>query len=311
MTNQERAQARADRAKKVTLFRQTAFDQQARIDFAASRAEVILPLLDEQSTVRDIFEVEVLEPGAEARYDIPFEDIEAVWTMPQIGGIPVVQVEGSEMHLDTFGLDGGVEYQMDVAKDGRFQVAERSTRLLLNSFLRQEELAGWGLIKNHAAVLPSTQVCTALADVSGGEAVLGITTLNEVITKADEIGIGGRRVTDIYCSPRRFADLRTIVTTTSLPESLREQLWSNGQGTSDPAGIRIHRVYNSNLVAANRAYAFTQKQGFRYGVMPIRDELTTMDNPLSIMGWKHGIIGRERAGFGVIDDKGLIEIQWN
>jgi len=59
-------------------------------------------------------------------------------------------------------------------------------------------------------------------------------------------------------------------------------------------------------VVDNTAYAFTQKEGFFYGVMPIREELNTINNPMSIMEWKQGVMGRERVGFGVIDSLGLV-----
>ena len=305
---------------RVEMFRATATNMQARTDYAASRAEVINPLLNEQSTIRAIFKPEKLAPGADARYDIPFEDIDCTWVMPGIGGIPTVQVEGAEMHVDTFGLDGGVDYQMDVAKDGRIDMGRLTTNLLKNKFIKQEELSGWGLIKNHAAVLPAGQLIRAMKDdgtaiassgvaegTSGGK--LNIYTLNILLTTADQIGIGGRRVTDVYVSPRRFGDLRNQVTMTALPMNMRERLY--GGGSSPGSGvpeITIHRVYNQNLVTDKKGYAFTQKDGFTYGVMPIREELNTRDNPMSIMEWKIGIIGRERVGFGILDDKGLIEI---
>ncbi len=57
-----------------------------------------------------------------------------------------------------------------------------------------------------------------------------------------------------------------------------------------------------------KGYAFTQKDGFFYGVMPVREKLMTRDNPIACLEWKIGIIGRERLGFGVLDDKGLIEV---
>jgi hypothetical protein len=297
-----------DIREKQKLFQATAHNTQARMEFAQSRAEVINPLLETQSTVRQIFTPELLMPGATAVWDVPFEDIECVLTMPQIGAIPVVQVEGSELHVDTFGLDGGVEWQIDVAKDGRFNVAERATTLLKNNFIKQEELAGWGLIKYHASVMASAQRIAALEDVSGDGAIFGIKTLNLLMTTADTLGTGGRNVTDIYCSPTRFGDLRALVTNSALPEAMRQQIWGNGQPSDVQANIRIHRVYNSSLVSDTKIYAFTQKDGFTYGVMPIRDELVTMDNPMSIMEWKHGVIGRMRAGFGVLDSLGLIEI---
>lgn len=293
---------------KVAMFKATATDLQARNDFAASRAEVILPLLLQQSTVRNIFKGEKLPPGADARYDIPFDDIDMTWVMPQIGGVPTVQVEGAEMHVDTFGLDGGVEWQMDVARDGRFQVATLATTLLKNKFIVQEELAGWSLIKSHAAVLQPNQQITAVDqnNTGTGTKTLNIYTLNNILTTADGLGIGGRRVTDIYVSPKRFGDFRTLVGQLGLPDSIKEQIWSNGELADTVANIRFHRVYNPNLVDDNTAYCFTQKEGFFYGVMPIREELSTINNPLSIMEWKQGVMGRERVGFGVIDSLGLV-----
>ncbi len=297
---------------KVDMFRALATDPQAVTDYAVSRAEVILPLLDEQSTVRAIFTPERLAPGATPVYDVPFEDVDCVFMMPQIGAVPFVQVEGAQLHVSTFGLHGGVEWQIDVAADGRFQVGERATRMLLNKFIAQEELAGWSLIKAHAAALPAAQQIQALqndgTDGGAGTGKMNIHTLNEVITTADELGEGSRRVADIYITPRRFNDLRAQLTVSALPESIREQLWANGQGNSSPADIRIHKVYNTNLVADDKGYAFTQRDGVTYGVMPIRDELSTGPNPIAALEHKIGVMGRERLGFGVLDDKGLIEI---
>jgi hypothetical protein len=302
-------------AEKVEMFRATATNQQARADFAASRADVILPLLDEQSTIRFIYNVEKLAPGAEARWDIPFEDIECTWTMPNIGGIPTVQVEGAEIRVDTFGLDAGIEYQQDIAKDGRFQVATLATNLLKNKFIRQEEMAGWSLIRTHAAVIPAAQKLQAWTSAATpvqtpGSGKLNVYTLNSMLTIADNLGIGGRRVTDIYVSPTRFGDLRDQLTMAALPEIYRAALYGDGTNPAAPTAgsLRVHKVYNHNLVADNKGYAFTQKDGYFYGVMPIREELSTRDNPIACLEWKIGTIGRERVGFGVIDDKGLIEI---
>lgn len=305
---------------RAEMFRATATDGQARADFAASRATVINPLLNEQSTVRYIFYPEKLLPGATCTFDIPFEDVECTWVMPNIGAIPTIQVEGAELHVDTFGLDGGVEYQKDIAVDGRFQVAQLATTLLKNRFIRQEEMAGWSLIKAHAALLFSGQKLQAFQDDgtagtpsgttgTAGTGKMNIYTLNEVITLADQIGIGGRVVRDLYLSPRRYGDLRNQVTLSQLPFDMRTKLYSNGENAkaADPE-IRIHKVYNRKLVTDDKGYAFTQKDGFRYGVMPIREELNTRDNPIAVLEWKIGIIGRERVGFGVLDDKGLIEI---
>lgn len=292
-------------------FRATASDTNQRKEYAASRADVILPLLDDQSTIRSIFAPTFIGSG-EARWDIPFEDIECTWVLPMIGGIPTVQVEASEVHADTFGVEGAVEYQQDIAKDGRVDIAQLSTTVLKNRFIRQEEMAGWSLVKTHAAVLPSGQKVQAFKNDgtqgAAGTGLLNIYTINEVLTVADTIGVGGRRVYDIYVSPRRYGDMRNVLTMEALPMSIRERLYNDGANPNAPAELRVHKVYNSDLVTDNKGYAFTQKDGYKYGLMPIREQLSTKDNPMSENEWKIGIIGRERIGFCVLDDKGLIEI---
>ena len=301
---------------RVAMFKATATDLQARADWAASRGDVILPLINEQSTVRYIFREERLAGESSATYQIPFEDIDAAWVMPNIGGIPTIQVEGAEIHVPTFGLDAGVEYSMDIAKDGRFPVAELSTTLLKNKFIRQEELSAWSLIRAHAATLSPIQIVTAsqangtAGSGNGTNGVLNIWTLNNVLTAADQLGIGGRRVTDIYVSPLRFGDLRTQLVNRDLPPILRTALYGDGSDPELPSksSLRIHKVYRPDLVDNNHGYAFTRKDGYFYGVMPIRENVSTRDNPISVLEWKIGVIGRERLGFGVIDNLGLIVI---
>jgi len=297
---------------KVAAFRRTSESVQDRVNFMESRAAVVLGLLDEQSTVRDIYAVERVPAGGSTKYDIPFDDINMVFLMPQIGSYPSINVEGDEIYVDTFALHGGVDWQEDVARDGRFQVVERATRLLANKFIRQEELHGWSLIRAHAAALPSTQKLQAYLNsgsvASPGAGIMNIFTLAEALTLADELGNGGRRITDIYMSPRRFNDLRTQAGNSALPDDMRSAAWNNGRGNIPTNEIRFHKVYNRTLVANNKAYAFAQREGFNYGVMPIRSQVRTRDNPMAMTENKQGVLADERIGFGVLDDKGLIEI---
>jgi hypothetical protein len=279
-----------------------------------SRAAYINPLIDEMSSVRDIFTPDRVT-GEQARYDISFDDIEATFWMPQAGGIPMVQVEGAEQRIDTFGVHGGIEWSIDVAKDGRFSVVENATRHLANKFIAMEEKAGWALIKKHASMLPSLQKMQAYTNAgavaSPGSGKMNAWTLSELIARTDELGTGGRRVAHIYTSPRRFQDIRDQVGNAALPEELRMQAWNSGgtlNGLGGPVEIQFHKIYNARLVAADKAYAFLARQGFNYGWMPIREEIETMDNARSEDEYKQGVRGRGRYGFGVADDKGLIEI---
>ena len=282
---------------KVSMFKDIAESPQSRSEYAASRAQVILPLLETQSTIRAIFNPEVLPPGAQATYDIPFDDVNCAWVMPQIGGIPQIQVEGTEIYVSTFGIDAAVQWQMDVARQGRFQVGERATNLLKNKIIEQEELAGWSLIKAHAAVLGSDQKVSAPSGLT-------VDAFNDIVTAGDLLR---RKVTDIYVSPKRFADMRKWVNTVGLSDGLKDKAF-DAAGLIEVWGVRIHRVYDSKLVSDEKGYAFGQRDGYTYGVMPIRQTLQTFDNPIAIMEWKIGIMARENVGFAVLDEKGLIEV---
>ncbi|MGQ4893447.1 MAG: hypothetical protein ACP6IQ_02340 [Candidatus Njordarchaeia archaeon] len=220
--------------------------------------------------------------------------------MPQIGGIPQVQVEGTEIYVTTFGLDAAVQYQMDVARQGRFQVGERATQLLKNKVIEQEELAAWTLIKAHAAVLPADQKVS-------GVAALNLSAFNEIVTAGD---ILRRQITDLYVSPARYADLRDWVSNSAYSDNLKDKAFGLA-GLANIWEVNVHKVYNSNLVANNKGYAFGQRDGFTYGVMPIRQSLETYDNPIAIMEWKIGIMAREVIGFGILDNKGLIEVTFS
>lgn len=284
---------------KVSLFKAIAESPQARSEYALSRATVILPLIDTQSTIRAIFVPETLPPGAQATYDIPFDDVNCAWVMPQIGGIPQIQVEGTEIYVGTFGIDAAVQWQMDIAKQGRFQVGERATKLLANKIIEQEELAGWSLVKAHAAVLPDEQKVSAPTG-------LIVDAFNDIVTAGDLLR---RKITDIYVSPRRFADMRKWVTATNLSFGLKDKAFDSA-GMIEVWGVRIHRVYDNRLVDDNTGYAFGQRDGYTYGVMPIRETLQTYDNPIAVLEWKVGILARENVGFAILDDKGLILVDF-
>lgn len=234
--------------------------------------------------------------------------------MSGLNQTPSVQVEGKQLSINTFGVDGGVDWSIDVASDGRIQVAQLATTMLKNKFLAIEELCGWNMVKAHAAVLPTEQKLQAYGDdgkaADPGAGKFNVFTIAELLTLGDEIGIGGRKVTDIYLSPRRYNDMRLAVGAgTALPDELKMQLWGGGQGNPNAVpGLRVHKIYNRDLVANNKGYAFTQKDGYTYGVMPIRENLHTYDDPMAQNEYKAGVKGRARYGFGILDDKGLIEI---
>jgi len=284
-------------AEKRELFRSTASDPMLRAEFAAGRAEVILPLLDEQSTVRRIFTVEELAPGAQANYKLPFDDCEVAMTMPQVGQLPVVMFEGGEITVATFNIAARVRWQMQVAQEGRFQVAQRATQWFKNRLIAQEELCGWTMIKAHAAQITNT-------DQQISASGLDLECFNDILTAGEVLE---RSITDLYISPRRYSDVRRWVQAENTSDTLRDQVFSN-KGLARVWDVNMIRVRKPTLVSDSKGYAFGQREGYTYGMMPIRENLVTYDDPTAILEFQTGFFGRENLGFAVLDDKALVEL---
>jgi len=282
----------------IDAFKATASNVEARQAFGAGRAAILLPLIAEQSTIRRIFRPEYIPPGGECSFEIPFsDDTECVYLMPQIGGIPTVQFEGDFLYLNTFGIDGRVQWQERVAVQGRFEVAARVTQQFKNRIIAQEEVCGWTMIKNHAAMLTNEK---QKISASG----LDIDCFNDIVTNGDELR---RTVSELYLSPARFSDIRRWVTAENLSPALKDKVYSTA-GLAEVWGVTFVKVYNPRLVTNDKAYAFGSREGYTYGVMPIREELTTKDDPMACLEYKLGFFGKEEVGFGILDEKGLIEV---
>ena len=318
----------APTAKQRAMLQAIAQNEDALRRYAQSRAEIINPRVYEKSYARQIFEPIPLETGETLRYDITAEDVQCVWAMPKIGEVPTAQIEVGELHVPVQGLNGGIEVRMDDLRDGRLDVSQIATRSLENSFIRQEELMAWSLIHSHAAQLPASQRLQARAadgtEGTAGSGVFNYDTLIDLMTTAQSLGVGGRRVRHVFISPTRQADLMRISKEGNLPERIQEQFLGLGQvgnvGNTDPnsdhlktspmtGGIQFHTVYNPRLVPDDKAYIIcTNDDHQRYGVLPQRSDIETYHDPRSLVKWMAGIIGRERLGMAIVDDKGLIEL---
>ena len=137
----------ASHEEKVAMFKAIASDETARKAYTGSRADVILPLVREQSTVRSIFKQEVLEPGAQSSYPINFDYTQFAAYLPKMGSTIARIIEGDEMFIPTFQIEAGVRYPIEIAEEGRLDLEGQQTLVLKDKIVANEELAGWGAIK--------------------------------------------------------------------------------------------------------------------------------------------------------------------
>lgn len=298
------------------LFKTIAHDAVARKQYAESRAQQIIPLIPEQSTVRSIFMPEVLTGDAQPEYPISFDYTNLASFMPKLGGNVVRVVEGDTLFIPTFGIEGAVRYSMDVAEQGRLDIGALSMQHLRDNIVSKEELAGWRTIKGTLSGLNTDQTvyCSGTeATVADPENFHNFTkkAVNKMLTQMD---LQRRTLTDIYASPRSIHDVKEW-SNNQIDFNTEREIFVNGGlagNENSSRGVnggtiwdtKLHKVYNSALVADNEAYGF---DGQRFGKMPIRKELKTFEDPTAILQWQIGVLARELVGFGVTDSWAIVK----
>lgn len=220
----------------ASKFRETAFNEEARKAFAAQLAVPILMTINPQSSVRHIFMVDELPPGALARYPKDFADIGAV-VLPQLGAVPENRVSGDELLIDTWKIATSIQYGIAYARDARFSVAEEAMRKIANAIIRSEEQSGWAVI--NAAVLPSNTITAPLANG---------TTLNALNQLFVTMENQGYVLTDIYMGVQRAADIRTWTQSSIDPFTERETFEAGGMGKLWGANLHVLRHLPNNAI---------------------------------------------------------------
>jgi hypothetical protein len=274
----------------VAEFKATADNEQLRQAFAASLSIPVLKNIPPQTSVRNIFAVDVIPNGALAEYPIDLNDIETAIVMPRLGAVPQNLVVGDSLIVPTFEVANSVEWKLSFVRDGRFNIVERALEKLAQSFIRAEEASGWAVIR---ASIDSTNTVTTT------ETSLTKNAFNDLITYMSKTGY---TPTDIYVSPNRAKDIRTWTYTTLDPITQREIFQAGG--LNQIWNVQLHEL---RTLADNEVYLFDTT---RYGVMPIRQELTTYDDPTAIRRLRNGVLAWEEIGFACIDKKAVAKMNF-
>jgi len=305
---------------KAELFRAIASDPDARRAYIVSRAAKIEPLIAKESQVRSIFQPINLAPGAQAQFFIGAKEVQTAWLAPGIGSAPRRTLEGDEVFVNTFPIFARGEWLMDLAADARFDVAQEVEWMITEQVKELENMVGWNLISAAAAhaSFPATHRVqigsTAGVDLTTGKGFFSKELLAELVLAAD---VARRRITDIYVSPRTAFDIFNYWTSTAasgvrnVPNAQQERFFDEGMPNSGEQdteyvmslfGIRIHKVYTSDIVGDDKVYAFDLSgRRSRFGVMPIRQGLVSYEDPMAVTEFKVGYFVRERLGFALLD----------
>lgn len=270
----------------VELFRRTASSEEDRRALAASFALPLLKSVEEQSTVRQIFAVDVLPPGAPASYPVDMGAVEAV-VMPGRGQVPQNIVAGEELHIPTFEIATSAEWKLQYARDGRYNVAQRAMQKVRDAIVKAEEEAGWETIR--AAVQTR---------ISPQDDYLSKTAMNEIFREMQKHR--GYKVDLIAVNAVRAGDIREWNYDDADDTTRREIFKNAGLGTIWGANILV-----VDGLGDDEVYGFDTS---KFGIMPIREEIQTFDDPSAINKLRVRVVAFEEVGFAVIDKKAVVAL---
>jgi hypothetical protein len=272
--------------------------EELRRDFAQTRGELLLPVLKQQSLIRQIFS-ESFTNGQQIPYPIRSKKVRAAWFMASISGVPQRTAEADEIVFPTFYIKGGVRWYLDYAKAGNYELIEGLENDQMDEVAYKENLAGWTLIK--AAEASGDML--VIDKLASDGATFTIPVMVEIITQLEQQP-DRRKITDIYLSPRRYNEMLkwAQLDIQQLDDGTRREIFSRGPDAVASVlsswGVAFHKCYDPEFVNDTKCYCF---DGTRFGVMPVDKRWETVHDDQAKMTWEDGWIGREQVGFGITD----------
>lgn len=308
----------------------------------AFAAELTPPLrqgIFDRDNLGDIFEKQVLTPGAQANYPLDFirpgyEDDFVAFTLPKTGRIPERHVEGDELWVPTFRIANAIDWDIKYAEEARFDVIMRAVRVYEAGYVRKINSDGWrtllaaadgrGLVVTASGAGPFVGGSPLFPSPSPGQFTKELVSrMRTAMTR----GAGGNgnagRLTDLYLSLEGMEDIRAW-DTTEIDEFTRREIFVNREyGLATIYGVVLHEMTEFGVGQEYQAFLTdiigrslpSGGEEFCVGldlstmdsfVMPIRKELETLDDPALYRMQRMGIFGWQEHGFAALDPRRIL-----
>lgn len=212
-------------------------------------AAIKVPILQEvkyKSTVRELFAVEVLDPGSQAVYPVADDFELPVWVLPGLGYAAQNFIEGvgEDVFVPTFTIDTAAEWKLAYARESRVDIAARAVRKAAAAITEYEEESGWRVIvpaatTNFAAtglLKARTAPIYEVPAASNGAGYLSKELINRMIIGHQRVG---RTLTDLWVSPEDAGDIREWTETDIDPVTRREIFQASGMGSIWNIGLHV------------------------------------------------------------------------
>lgn len=210
---------------------------------------ITVPILQQvrlASLARQLFSVQILEPGAQASYPIA-DDLEApVWILPKVGYVPqnFVEAPGEEVYVPTFRIASSMDWSIIYARDGRVDIAQRAMRTVVRAIIDYEEESAWRLLMPAVTSnFPGKGLLgprpAPIVEITGGPAAgfLSKELINQMKVRMER---NDRTLTDLYVSPEDMADIAEWGES-QVDEFTRRDIFLSG-GMNGILGVKLHKV---------------------------------------------------------------------
>lgn len=312
----------------------------ARRAFAAGLIEPLRQGVFDKDNLSDIFTPQVIPPGATANYPLDFirpgeEDQYIAYSLPEQGRLPERRVEGSEINVPTFKIGNSIDWDLKYVQEARWDVVARALQVYEAGYVRKMNSDGWrtvltaandrGLIVEASGAAPLTGATSCLTtSPNPGEFTKELVSrMHTAMTR----GAGGNgnagRLTDLYVSMEAMECVRAWDATRIDEFTRREIFVSPELGLARIYGVLVHEMtefgvgqeYQDFLVNVLSATLPGSTEQFCVGidqstrdsfVMPIKEELSTYDDPALYRFQRQGIFGWMRLGFAVLDNRRVL-----
>lgn len=268
-----------------------------RRDFALSRSRVLAPVIRQESIIRQIF-VETDTDGENVPYPVRGEKVKYAFFTSSLGGTPQRTIEEDEIYVPTFFIRAGARWKIDLLKAANTRLIENMEDDAVDSVVLQENVAGWKLVKAAEAAGAITSVPQPTTDKDR----MSIEVMVEILTHMDEKE-DRRKITDIYLSPRRYNELLKWckLNVEELPDGTRREVFDRGPDAVANIlrswNVAFHKVFDPRFADDTKCYCFANS----FGVMSLDIPWETLNDDMAKMVWEAGWIGREKAGFAILD----------
>ena len=252
-------------------------------------ASLALPLrkaVDKESSARKIFNPVELGDMEDAIFPVDDSNEVEVVQSSAYGYPPISMFVTDIVTVTTHTYQGGWELPEQLAKAGRIDQVARNSRRMLDGFVQKEETQAWSVIDS--CIAAGNTISTV-----GGVAVTtaSIELINELIIYFQDLGF----IPDqCWMSPRSMGDFRLMCKEAGLPNEVRFDLWKNGM----IPGLWGVDFYALRTIADSAIYMVDTS---RFGVMPIRQNLETREDPAARSQFKIRVYGQEQFGICAVD----------